>query len=168
MQAYSDWHIDEWCGAYPSRFIACGILPTWDMDATVAELKRIAAKGCTTVYVNDNPTKQDLPNIHNPCWAPFYKTIADLDMTICIHIGGGNPAPYASMETSTEAWISTIPISVGVGAADWPQLEALQQYPNMRTANSEGRIGWVLYFMERADFSNWRHKTWTNNIYGNP
>ena len=34
LRAYNDWHIDEWCGAYPGRFIPCGLLPTWDMDAT--------------------------------------------------------------------------------------------------------------------------------------
>jgi predicted TIM-barrel fold metal-dependent hydrolase len=167
MQAYNDWHIDEWCGAYPGRFIPCGILPTWDMDATVAELKRIAAKGCTAVYLNDNPTKQDLPSIHNEYWAPMYKTLADLDITTCIHIGAGNPAPHASMETPIEAWIATMPMSVAIGAADWLQLEALWKYPNLRVAISEGSIGWVPYFMERADFSNWRHKAWTNSLFQN-
>ncbi len=25
IKAYNDWHVDEWCGAYPDRFIPCGI-----------------------------------------------------------------------------------------------------------------------------------------------
>jgi predicted TIM-barrel fold metal-dependent hydrolase len=165
LRAYNDWHIDEWCGAYPGRFIPCAILPTWDMDATVAEIKRIAAKGCATVYVNDNPTKQDLPSIHNEYWNPCWKAIADNDITICLHIGAGNPAPHASMETPIEAWISTMPIAIVVGAADWLQLKALHDYPQMRIALSEGSIGWVPYFLERADFSNWRHKVWTHSIF---
>lgn len=165
LRAYNDWHIDEWCGAYPGRFIPCAILPTWDMDATVAELKRIASKGCTTVYVNDNPTKQGLPSIHNDYWTPLWKAIADHDITICLHIGAGNPAVHASMETPIEAWISTMPISIVVGAADWLQLKALQEYPQMRIALSEGGIGWVPYFLERADYSNWRHKVWTHSIF---
>ena len=165
MSAYNDWHIDEWCGAYPGRFIPCCILPTWDIEASVAELKRIAAKGCTTIYMNDNPTKQDLPSIHNEYWDPLYKAIGDLDITICIHIGAGNPSPIASMETPIEAWISTMPIGVVVGAADWLNLEALHRYPTMKIALSEGGIGWVPYFMERADFSNWRHKAWTKSRF---
>src|SRR5208337_4627765 len=72
----------------------------------------------------------------------FWKAIADSDITICLHIGSGNPAPHASMETPIEAWISTMPMSIAVGAA-----------------------GWVPYFLERADFSNWRHKRWTNSIF---
>jgi len=165
LQAYNDWHIDEWCGAYPGRFIPCAILPTWDIAATVAEIRRIAAKGCATVYVNDNPTKQGLPSIHNEYWNPFWKAIADDDMTICLHIGSGNPAPHASMETPIEAWISTMPIAITVAAADWLQLKALQDYPQLRIALSEGSIGWVPYFLERADFSNWRHKVWTHSIF---
>src|SRR5258705_446419 len=83
--------------AYPGRFIPCGILPTWDMDATVAELHRIAAKGCHAVSINENPTVQDLPSIHNEYWNPLWKAVNDTDMTICLHIGSGNPAPHASM-----------------------------------------------------------------------
>ena len=167
VSAYNDWHIDEWCGAYPGRFIPCGILPTWDVAASVIELRRIAAKGCTTVYLNDNPTRQGLPSIHNEYWNPLWKAIGDLDITICIHIGAGNPAPHASMETPVEAWISTMPMAVVVGVADWLQLKALHDTPNMRVAVSEGSIGWVPYFMERADFSNWRHKVWTNSRFQN-
>ena len=44
-----------------------------------------------------------------------------------LHIGTGNPAPHASMETPIEAWITTMPMSIAQGAADWLQLEALQQ-----------------------------------------
>jgi len=49
LRAYNDWHIDEWCGAHPGRFIPCALLPTWDQKAMVEEVKRIAAKGCTAV-----------------------------------------------------------------------------------------------------------------------
>ncbi len=165
LRAYNDWHIDEWCGAYPGRFIPCALLPTWDMDATVAEIKRIAAKGCTAVSLNENPTKQGLPSVHNAYWEPLWKAITDHDMVMCLHIGGGNPAPIASMETPIEAWITTMPMSVAVGAADWLHLQALQRYPTMKIALSEGSIGWVPYFMERSDFSHERHKAWTHSLF---
>ncbi len=165
MQAYNDWHVGEWCGAYPGRFIPCAILPTFDMDATVAELKRMSGKGCHAVSISENPTHQGLPSIHNDYWLPFWKAVADNDTTICLHIGGGNPAPHASMETPIEAWITTMPMSISTGASDWLQLKALRDYPEMRIALSEGGIGWVPYFLERADFTNARHKAWTNSNY---
>jgi predicted TIM-barrel fold metal-dependent hydrolase len=165
MQAYNDWHYDEWCMAYPGRFIPLGILPTWDINATVNEIHRLANKGFRTVMMNENPTVQGLPSIHNDYWNPFFSAVNDTDMTVALHIGSGNPAPHASMETPIEAWISTMPMSVAMGLADWLQLEELHMYPNLRIAISEGSIGWVPYFMERADFSNWRHKAWTNSRF---
>lgn len=162
MRAYNDWHIDEWCGAYPGRFIPCGLLPTWDMGATVEEIARIAAKGCSAVSLNENPTKQGLPSIHNAYWEPMWKAIAAHDITICLHIGAGNPTPHASEETPIEAWITTMPMASAVGAADWLHLRALQQYPDMKIAMSESGLGWIPYFMERADYSHSRHKAWTH------
>jgi len=165
LRAYNDWHIDEWCGSAPGRYIPCGVLPCWDPQAAVAEIRRIARKGCTAVSINENPTIQGLPSIHNAYWEPIWKTLVDEDIAICLHIGGGNPAPHATMETPIEAWISTMPISVAVGAADWLHLEALERYPTMKIALSEGGIGWIPYFMERSDFSHERHKAWTHSRF---
>jgi predicted TIM-barrel fold metal-dependent hydrolase len=162
LRAHNDWHVDEWCGAYPGRFIPCALLPTWDMKATVAEIARLAAKGVTAVSINENPTKQNLPSIHNAYWEPLWKAIAEHDIVMCLHIGAGNPAPHASMETPIEAWITTMPMSISVGAADWLNLEALHRYP-LKIALSEGGIGWIPYFLERADFSHSRHKAWTHS-----
>jgi predicted TIM-barrel fold metal-dependent hydrolase len=167
MQAYNDWHYDEWCMAYRGRFIPIGILPTWDIKATVAEIHRLAEKGFHAISMNENPTVQGLPSIHNDYWDPMFKAIVDTDMTVALHIGSGNPAPHASMESPIEAWISTMPMSVAQGLADWLQLEELQKYPQLRIAISEGSLGWVPYFMERADFSNWRHKAWTHSRFQN-
>lgn len=161
LKAYNDWHIDDWCRAYPGRFIPCGILPLWDMDATVAEIARLAAKGCHAVSINENPTKRGLPSIHNAYWEPTWKAVTEHNTVICLHIGAGNAAPHATMETPIEAWITTMPMAVAVGAADWLNLSALNRYPNLRIAMSESGIGWIPYFMERADYSHKQHRAWT-------
>jgi hypothetical protein len=58
-----------------------------------------------------------------------------------------------------------MPLSSSVGAADWLHLQALQEY-NLKIAMSEASIGWVPYFLERADFAHSRHKYWTHNHFG--
>ena len=55
IKAYNDWHVDEWCGAYPGRFIPCGILPLFDVDRAAAEVHRLADKGCHAVTFSENP-----------------------------------------------------------------------------------------------------------------
>ena len=32
VRAYNDWHIDQWCGAEPGRFIPLSIPVIWDPD----------------------------------------------------------------------------------------------------------------------------------------
>ncbi|MDT5260679.1 MAG: hypothetical protein QOD10_5759, partial [Mycobacterium sp.] len=44
VQAYNDWHIDEWCGAYPARFIPMAIPVIWDAEACAAEVRRVSKK----------------------------------------------------------------------------------------------------------------------------
>ncbi len=166
MRAYNDWHVDEWCGTDPGRFIPCGLLPTWDMGATVAEIERLAAKGCHVVSVNENPTKLGLPSIHNSYWEPFWKALVENNVSVTLHIGAGNPTPHASMETPIEAWISTMQMSVCVGIADWLNTEAMIKYPQLKVIIAEGGAGWVPFLLERADFLHKHHKAWTHSDFG--
>ena len=32
IRAYNDWHIDEWCGTHPGRFIPCPLPAIWDPE----------------------------------------------------------------------------------------------------------------------------------------
>lgn len=165
LRAYNDWHIDEWCGSYPGRNIPNALIPYWDIDATVAEIERVAAKGCHAISFSDNPSLRGQPSIHDEHWAPLWKACADHGMVINIHIGSGSYAPHASMASPIDAWIVTMPISIVNSAADWLWLKALHQYP-LKIALSEGGIGWIPYFLERADFTYEHHRAWTHSDFG--
>lgn len=165
MQAYNDWHIDEWCGRYPGRNIPNALVPYWDINATVAEIERVAKKGCHAISFSDNPNLRGQPSIHDEHWEPLWKVCSDNDVVINIHIGSGAAAPHASMISPIDAWITTMPISIVNSAADWLWLKALQKYP-LKIALSEGGIGWIPYFLERADFTYEHHHAWTYSDFG--
>ena len=75
LKAYNDWHIDEWCTAYPGRMIPCAILPVWDPVALVDEVKRVAAKGVKAVTMPELPHIQGLPSYHDlEYWGPFFQS----------------------------------------------------------------------------------------------
>src|SRR5262249_12472026 len=38
LRAYNDWHIDEWCGTYPGRFMPLALPPLWDPHAMADEV----------------------------------------------------------------------------------------------------------------------------------
>lgn len=166
LQAYNDWHIDEWCGAHPTRFIPLANLPFWDPALCVEEIRRIEAKGCHAVTFPTNPAGYDLPSIHDESWEPLWQVCDELGVILNCHIGTGSAPPHPSLASPIEAWITGMPISIANSASDWITLEAFQRYANLRMALSEGGIGWVPYLLERADFTNRHHGAWTNTSYG--
>jgi len=165
LQAYNDWHIDEWCGKHPGRNIPVAIVPFWNPDEAAREIARTAKKGVRTITMCDNPTIHGLPSIHNECYKPMWKALAEHNVVISNHIGSGTPAPHASDESPIEAWITTMPIAIANSAADWLNLRAVRDY-NLKVCLSEGGIGWIPYFLERSDFSHQQHRAWTHSDFG--
>ncbi len=166
LRAYNDWHIDEWCGAAPGRSIPMAIIPFWNMPAAVAEVKRVVAKGCHAISFCENPTVKGCPSIHDPYWEPLWKVCAENNVVINLHIASGAGAPHASMDSPIDAWILTMPMAVANSAADWLHLTALDRYPNLKVSLSEAGIGWLPYFIERADFIYDQHRAWTHSDFG--
>ena len=138
------------------------LLPVWDMDATVAEIKRMSDLGVHNLSFPDNPALNGLPSLHNEYWEPFWKACVEYEMLINCHIGTGAQASHASDETPIEAWITTMPMSISNSAADWLFASFWKRYPDLRMALSEGGIGWIPYFLERADFTHEHHSAWTH------
>lgn len=166
IRAYNDWHLDEWCASAPGRFIPLALLPLWDIDLMVKEVRRVAAKGCHAISFPDNPAAKGLPSLHSDYWDPLWKVLSDNKVVICTHIGTGAGAPHASMDSPIDAWITTMPISIVNSAADWLFAPVFQKFPDLRLALSEGGIGWIPYFLERADFTYAHHRAWTNSNFG--
>ena len=77
VQAYNDWHIDEWAGSHPDRLIPMSLMPLWDPQLMADEIRRVAAKGCHAVTFSENPAKLGLPSYHTEHCDPFFKACAD-------------------------------------------------------------------------------------------
>ena len=161
VQAYNDWHIDEWCAPFPGRYIATGVLPLWDIDATMREMKRLLKKGCRSVTFPANPAVKGLKPIHDPQWEPFWALCNDNHIVLNTHIGTGATPGYASDQSPISAWITSMPMAISNDAADLLHLRALLRYPNLKFSLSEGGIGWIPYLLERADFTYEHHHEWT-------
>jgi len=166
LKAYNDWHIDDWCAAYPGRFIPCSILPVWDQQAMVEEVRRVAAKGAKAVTMPELPHIQSLPSYHNlDYWGPFFQTVSELGLVMCLHIGQGfaaiNGAPDAPVDNliilSTQ--VSTF------AAQDLLWGGALRRYPDLKIAWSEAGIGWIPFYLDRCD-RHYTNQRWLGHDFG--
>ena len=166
QQAYNDWHIDEWCAAYPGRFIPLAQLPLWDIGLMAEEIRRVARKGCHAVAFVENPTLIDLPSIHDPAWDPVWRACCDEDVVLAIHIGSvWQPSP-PSRDSAPETMMAGVPVASLHTASDFVFSSVFRRFPKLRIALSEGGIGWIPYFLERIDYLNERHHHWTRWEFG--
>jgi len=166
LRAYNDWHIDEWCGAYPGRFIPLIIPPIWDPLLMADEVRRAAAKGCHAVSFSENPEKLKLPSLHNAHWDPFWQACCDEGTIVCLHIGSSSTLVVTSVEAPIDVLISLQPVNIVQAAADLLWSPVLRKFPELRVALSEGGIGWIPYFLDRVDWIYTRHHAWTGQDFG--
>jgi predicted TIM-barrel fold metal-dependent hydrolase len=166
LQAYNDWHIDEWCGAYPGRFMPLSIGPVWDMNAMVAEIERVAAKGSRAISMPELPHIQGLPSYQSDYWDPFFRAVCDEDMVVCLHIGMGLDAINMGPDFAPDNFmvLSTQVTVLAVQDLLWGP--AFRRYPDLKVAFSEGGIGWIPFLMDRVD-RHYVNQRWTGQDFGN-
>src|SRR5919106_5307316 len=82
VRAYNDWHIDEWCGAHPGRFIPMALPMIWSAELCAAEVRRVAAKGCHSLSFTENPAALGYPSFHDDSWAPLWEAVVDTDTVV--------------------------------------------------------------------------------------
>ncbi len=161
VQAYNDWHIDQWCGSYPGRFIPLSIPPIWDPQLMADEVHRVAAKGCRAVTFSENPEKLGWPSYHSEHWDPFWKAVSDEGTIVCLHIGSSSQLTITSVEAPINVMISLQPMNIVQAAADILWSRVMTEFPDVTFALSEGGIGWIPYFLERCDYVYEHHQSWT-------
>jgi predicted TIM-barrel fold metal-dependent hydrolase len=166
VQAYNDWHVDDWCASHPGRFIPLGMPPLWEPRLMAAEVRRLAAKGCHAVSFSENPAKLGYPSWHSDHWDPFFQACADEGTLLCLHIGSGADMVLTALDAPVPVQISLQPLNIVQAAGDLIWSRAPQRFPALRIALSEGGIGWVPYYLERADFVYRQHGAWTGAHLG--
>jgi predicted TIM-barrel fold metal-dependent hydrolase len=166
LRAYNDWHIDDWCGSNPGRFIPCALPAIWDPEVLAAEVRRTARKGAHAVTFSENPSKLGWPSIHSDHWDPFWQACCDEGVVVCVHIGSSSQLVITSDDAPIDCLITLTPLNIVQAAADFIWSSVFQRFPTLKVALSEGGIGWIPYFLERIDYQYRQHHLWTGQDFG--
>jgi predicted TIM-barrel fold metal-dependent hydrolase len=165
LQAYNDWHIDEWCGAYPGRFIPQGIIPIWDVDAAANEVHRIAKKGCRSISFLETPHVQGLPSFLSGYWDPMLEAISEENMVLSLHIGAGFDVIKRPQEAPIDHLMVLACQISAITAQDLLFGPTLRRFPDLRVALSEGGIGWIPFYFDRID-RHFENQAWLHGDFG--
>ncbi len=159
VEAYNDWMVDEWCGGSDGRLIPLCIVPLWDVELAAAEIRRNAARGVRAVAWSELPAWLGLPSIHSGEWDPFFQACEETGTVICMHIGSGTKTVTTSADAPTIVTANMIAANSAASMIDWLFSGKLAQFPNLNLLYAECQIGWIPYFVERAD-DTWETHQW--------
>ena len=166
IRAYNDWHIDEWCGAYPGRFIPMALPVMWDAELTAQEVRRCAEKGCHSLSFSENPATLGYPSFHNDYWDPLWQACCDTATVLSVHLGSSGKLLIPTDDGPPDVMITLQPMNIACAAADLLWSRVLKAFPDIRIALSEGGNGWIPYFLERVDRTFEMHNEWTHHDWG--
>ena len=166
LQAYNDWHIDEWCAAYPGRFIPLGIVPMWDIDLAVGRGQPHREEGLPRDQLPRGPALARLAELPVGPLGPDARGARRREH-------GAVPAHRcrvrASSSSRAEAPIDhkiVIPSQVTMlTAQDLLFGPTLRKYPGLKVALSEGGIGWIPFYLDRVD-RHFQNQSWIDNSFG--
>lgn len=72
-----------------NRILGQMVLPLWDLDACVTEIKRCRDMGLTGIAMSDKPKSWGQPVLADPKWDHFWSTCQDLDAAVNFHVASG-------------------------------------------------------------------------------
>lgn len=153
LKAYNDWLIEEWCATAPGRYIPLVLIPMWEPKLAVEEMERCAAKGATSFLFSENPWKLGLPTIHDTSryWDPVMAAANELEMVVSMHVGSSSEVPQIAPDVPFMANLTWGAIRTSGAMLSWLFSGMFQRFPKLKIALSEGEIGWMPYFLERAE-----------------
>ena len=143
------------------RIFSMALVPWWDLDASVAEVRRCAEMGMRGVVMCSNPEDAGLPDLAQPEWAPFFDACAELQMPINFHIGSSQremdfygKTSWPSHGNETRLAIGSANLFLGnarvIGNLIYSGVA--ERHPDCSFVSVESGIGWLPFYLDALDY----------------
>ena len=140
IRAYNDWHIEEWCGAYPGRFIPLTISGfTLGGEWMAEEIRRMAEKGVHAVSCTPSPTASAARHARHEWDAAWQPARTPARCWCSTSAGIPNFMPRSPFDVIPH--VDAVPTALFAAELLWSPM--LRKFPKLKMALAEGGIGWV-------------------------
>ncbi len=152
-QVYNDWIQDDYCRGSSGRLIPVAALPIVDVDASIAETKRVAERGFPAVFIRTNPVLKK--KYSDRSFDPLWQTIQDTDVKLGLH-----PLPVWDQEGTARGFALKdimaasalgFPLDMMHTLYDMMAGGVFDRFPKMQTMILEAGCGWIPSMFERFE-----------------
>jgi len=152
-QIYNDWMREEYCAGSGGRLIPAAALPTIDVDASVAEVRRIANLGLQVAFIRTNPVYGK--KYSHPSFDPLWQAIVETGLKLGLH-----PLPMWDQDGTSKGY--RLPDIMAASCLGFPMdmIHTLydmmsggvfDRFPTMPTMILEAGVGWLPSMFERFE-----------------
>lgn len=149
------------------RLFPMAMLPWWDVDAAVAEIRRTHAFGLRGVNLNSDPQNHKgadgnpLPDLGSRHWDPLWEACIEHELPINFHIGASDQSidwfgdqgwPSLSLDLKHGLGSAMLFVNNSRVMANIIFSGLLDRYPQLKFVSVESGIGWIPFILEALDF----------------
>ena len=152
-EVYNDWMVREYCAGSGGRLIPAAALPTIDVEASVAEVRRTAAMGVPVAFIRTNPVAGT--KYSDRRFDPLWQAIVDTGIKLGLH-----PLPMWDQDGTSKGY--RLPDIMAASCLGFPMdmIHTLydmmwggvfDRFPTMQTMILEAGVGWLPSMFERFE-----------------
>jgi predicted TIM-barrel fold metal-dependent hydrolase len=157
VQAYNDWLV-EFCSADSRRLIPLMMLPFWDVDASVAEMKRAYDIGHKGVLFAARYDKVGLPRLVDDYWEPLLSQAQEMDLSMNFHVGflaSSDDTKLAADQSKKLDYARDTTLNLLGNAQNIAEVVmsgVCHRYPDLKFVSVENGAGWLPFLAESMDW----------------
>jgi predicted TIM-barrel fold metal-dependent hydrolase len=152
LRIYNDW-LHDFCRSQPDRLVGLANIPSHDIDAAVAEVKRAADRGFRGIDVANRP---DMIPLYEEVYEPLWRIAHETGLPVHFHTIGGRSPDYTRMTPKVArrafaAHITNFQMHMGYMLMSLVFSGAPERYPNLKVVIGEAGLGWIPYVLQHMD-----------------
>jgi uncharacterized protein len=157
VRAYNDW-LTEFASADPCRLIPMMMLPFWDMDASMKEMRRAHEMGHKGVLFAARYDKVGLPRLIDDHWEPLLGQAQEMGLSMNFHVGflsssddlKGAVDQSKKLDFTRESSLTLLGNAQNV--AEVVLSGVCHRYPDLNFVSVENGAGWLPFLGESMDW----------------
>lgn len=161
VRAYNDF-ITDFSSVDPRRLIPIAMVPYWDIDAALIELKRVKEKGHRGILFANKYEMIGLPGFTDTHWDPIYAAAQDLELSINFHVGfsqskTGSAAGMSQLLANFDPRVAARGTALGLmsngdSIANIVTSGLCDRFPKLDFVSVESGFGFIPYLLENLDW----------------